>query len=207
MPVLDDFSAAMSGARFAADLERIGSPVTRADLEKFRARIREPLSVKNWRRTLYNTPPLDARLPLLMISRCSTFACRQGGQASSPCTAWSRPPRRLSWCAIASLPSPTDRRQSSHFLAAEFLDFRGWQKSTHRKFRPWPRSAARGRPGLMGARCRRLIVSFIIALLVWPLGACCRRRYAYAEPPARAFRADPKALNRLETRSASVPLT
>ena len=42
---LDDFYRGDVGREIAADLERIGSPVTRADLEKFEARIAEPLSV------------------------------------------------------------------------------------------------------------------------------------------------------------------
>ena len=41
---LDDFYRGDVGREIAADLERIGSPVTRADLEKYRARIAEPLT-------------------------------------------------------------------------------------------------------------------------------------------------------------------
>ena len=42
---LDDFYRGDVGREIAADLERIGSPVTRADLEKYRATVAEPLSV------------------------------------------------------------------------------------------------------------------------------------------------------------------
>ena len=54
---LDDFYRGDVGREIAADLERIGSPVTRADLEKYEASIAEPLSVPIGAGTLYNTPP------------------------------------------------------------------------------------------------------------------------------------------------------
>ena len=47
---LQDFYRGDVGREIAADLERIGSPVTRADLEKYEARIAEPLSVHDRRR-------------------------------------------------------------------------------------------------------------------------------------------------------------
>src|SRR5450756_1518998 len=54
---LDDFYRGDVGREIASDLERIGSPVTRADLEKFEARAVEPLSVATQGHTLYNLPP------------------------------------------------------------------------------------------------------------------------------------------------------
>ncbi len=64
---LDDFYRGDVGREIAADLERIGSPVTRADLEKFEARIAEPLSVPIQAGTLYNTPPPTQGLASLII--------------------------------------------------------------------------------------------------------------------------------------------
>ena len=63
----DDFYRGDVGREIAADLERIGSPVTRADLEKFEARIAEPLSVPIQAGTLYNTRPPTQGLASLMI--------------------------------------------------------------------------------------------------------------------------------------------
>ena len=54
---LEDFYRGDIGREIAADLERIGSPVTRADLETYRPVAREPLSLKLPGRTLYNSPP------------------------------------------------------------------------------------------------------------------------------------------------------
>src|SRR5206468_2792624 len=64
---LDDFYRGDVGREIAADLERIGSPVTRADIERFSARIAEPLSVTLETGTLYNTPPPTQGLASLMI--------------------------------------------------------------------------------------------------------------------------------------------
>src|SRR3954468_10698070 len=64
---LDDFYRGDVGREIAADLERIGSPVTRNDLEKFEAKIAEPLNVQIAAGTLYNTPPPTQGLASLII--------------------------------------------------------------------------------------------------------------------------------------------
>ncbi len=64
---MQDFYRGDVGREIAADLERIGSPVTRADLEKYEARIAEPMSVKVSGATLYNTPPPTQGLASLII--------------------------------------------------------------------------------------------------------------------------------------------
>ena len=64
---MQDFYRGDVGREIAADLERIGSPVTRADLEKYEARIAEPLSVKIAAGTLHNTAPPTQGLASLMI--------------------------------------------------------------------------------------------------------------------------------------------
>ena len=64
---LDDFYRGDVGREIAADLERIGSPVTRADLEKHRATVAEPLSVPLTAGTAYNTPRPTQGLASLII--------------------------------------------------------------------------------------------------------------------------------------------
>jgi len=64
---LDDFYRGDIAHEIAADLERIGSPVTREDLERFRARSREPLSMPLREGTLYNSPPPTQGLASLLI--------------------------------------------------------------------------------------------------------------------------------------------
>jgi gamma-glutamyltranspeptidase/glutathione hydrolase len=64
---LDDFYRGDVGREIAADLERIGAPVTRADLENYRAVLREPLALRLAGRTHYNTPPPTQGLAALII--------------------------------------------------------------------------------------------------------------------------------------------
>lgn len=64
---LDDFYRGDVGREVAADLDRIGSPVTRSDLEAFRAVAREPLSARLDGATVYNCPPPTQGLASLLI--------------------------------------------------------------------------------------------------------------------------------------------
>ena len=64
---LDDFYRGDIGREIAADLARIGSPVTRADLAGYRARWREPLSLRLNNATLYNTPAPTQGLASLIL--------------------------------------------------------------------------------------------------------------------------------------------
>ena len=64
---LDDFYRGDVGREIAADLERIGSPVTRADLARYEAAWREPLSLRVGKATLYNTPAPTQGLASLVL--------------------------------------------------------------------------------------------------------------------------------------------
>jgi len=64
---LDDFYRGDVAREIAADLERIGSPVTRSDLKAYTARVREPLSMSIDGATLYSTPPPTQGLSTLVI--------------------------------------------------------------------------------------------------------------------------------------------
>ncbi|MCC6947865.1 MAG: gamma-glutamyltransferase [Bradyrhizobiaceae bacterium] len=64
---LDDFYRGDIGREIAADLERIGSPVVRADLERYRAVRRTPLVLPDRGGILYNSPPPTPGLVSLLI--------------------------------------------------------------------------------------------------------------------------------------------
>jgi oxamate amidohydrolase len=64
---LDDFYRGDVAREIAGDLERIGSPVTRADLKAYRAHWRPPLSLRIHGATLYNTPPPTQGLASLIL--------------------------------------------------------------------------------------------------------------------------------------------
>ncbi|MBV8764323.1 MAG: gamma-glutamyltransferase family protein [Hyphomicrobiales bacterium] len=63
----EDFYRGDVGREVAADLARIGSAVTREDLEAYRASEREPLSVELKSAHLFNAPPPTQGLASLMI--------------------------------------------------------------------------------------------------------------------------------------------
>ena len=66
---LEDFYRGDVGREIAADLDRVGSPVTRADLERCRATVAEPLSVTLQAGTLYNTPlPTPGLVALIILA-------------------------------------------------------------------------------------------------------------------------------------------
>ena len=62
-----DFYRGDVAVEIAADLEAIGSPVTRDDLRRHEARLREPLSLKLDDGTLFNAPPPTQGLASLII--------------------------------------------------------------------------------------------------------------------------------------------
>jgi gamma-glutamyltranspeptidase/glutathione hydrolase len=64
---LGEFYRGDVGREIAADLERIGSPVTRSDLERYQAKVAEPLSLRLEAGTAYNTPPPTQGLASLII--------------------------------------------------------------------------------------------------------------------------------------------
>jgi len=64
---LADFYRGDVGREIAADLERIGSPIVRKDLETYRARVVQPLSVRLKSSTVYNLPPPSQGLASLLI--------------------------------------------------------------------------------------------------------------------------------------------
>jgi len=64
---LEDFYRGDAGREIAADLAAIGSPVTRDDLEAYRAVERAPLSVELARGRVYNSAPPTQGLASLMI--------------------------------------------------------------------------------------------------------------------------------------------
>lgn len=64
---LDDFYRGDVGHEIAADLERMGAPIARADLDRYRARSVAPLALKLPGLMVYNLPPPTQGLASLLI--------------------------------------------------------------------------------------------------------------------------------------------
>ncbi|MBF9234739.1 gamma-glutamyltransferase family protein [Microvirga alba] len=65
---LADFYRGDVGREIAADLERMESPILRRDLETYRARVVEPLSLRLKHSTIHHLPPPSQGLASLLIS-------------------------------------------------------------------------------------------------------------------------------------------
>jgi gamma-glutamyltranspeptidase/glutathione hydrolase len=196
---LEDFYRGDVGREIAADLERIGSPVTRADLEKYEAKIAEPLSVPIGAGTLYNTPPPTQGLASLMI--LALFDRLRVGQAES-------------FEHIHGLVEATKRAfrvrdhfvtdpdqidgNLNHFLAPKFLDAEV-EKIDRKRAARWPAPYGEGDTVWMGAAdASGLVVSYIQSLY-WEFGSGCvlPATGILMQNRGSSFSLDPKALNAL----------
>lgn len=197
---LQDFYRGDVGREIAADLERIGSPVTRADLEKYEAKIAEPLSVKVSGATLYNTPPPTQGLASLIILALFDRL---------------RVTERDSFAHIHGLIEATKRAfivrdrevtdpdkidgNLNRYLDAPFLD-NEVEKIDAGKAARWPSVETRGDTVWMGAADSSGLVVSYIQSIYWEFGSGCvlPATGVLMQNRGASFSLDPKALNALE---------
>jgi gamma-glutamyltranspeptidase len=170
---LGDFYRGDVGREIAADLERIGSPVSRADLEGYQAWIAEPLSTSIGADALYNTPPPTQGLAsLIILGLLSRLRVKEAegfdyihGLVESTKRAFRirdrfvTDPRRLTV-------------ELDRFLSPAFLDSEV-KKIDMRKAAPWPSTWSEGDTIWMGAAdASGLVVSYIQSIF-WEFGSGC----------------------------------
>ena len=196
---LADFYRGDVGREIAADLERIGSPVMRADLERFQATFAEPLSVKLRAGTLFNTPPPTQGLASLMILALFErlrVAEPDGFDYVHGIVEATKRAFRVRDRAVTDpsrLPGPLDR-----YLDAKFLDGEA-NKIDRKKAAPWPARAGDGDTIWMGAAdASGLVVSYIQSLY-WEFGSGCvlPKTGVLMQNRGASFSLDAKALNAL----------
>jgi oxamate amidohydrolase len=197
---LDDFYRGDVGREIASDLARIGSPVTRADLRRYEARWRPPLSLRLGKATLYNTqPPTQGIASLILlgvyerlgITSIDSFAHAHGLiEATKRAFAI-----RDSIC--------TDYDHSLHDLA-EFLTPAALDKQAasidRARAAPWPLAADNGDTIWMGAiDAQGRAVSYIQSVY-WEFGSGCvlPRTGVLMQNRGVSFSLDPGALNPLQ---------
>jgi len=170
---LDDFYRGDVGREIAADLERIGSPVTRADLERFTATIAEPLSVRLNIGTLYNTPPptqgLASLIILALFERLRVRDAESFDHIHGLIEATKRAfrVRDLAVTDPARLPHELDRYLDAEFLDAEVT------KIDRKRAAPWPAQAGDGDTVWMGAADSSGLAVSYIQSLYWEFGSAC----------------------------------
>ena len=197
---LDDFYCGDVGREIAADLDRIGSPVTRADLEKYRAVVTEPLSVMTQMGTLYNSPPPTQGLASLMI--LALFDRLRVAQADGfehihglvEATKRAFNVRDRVVTDPDKISGDLDRYLSPAFIDAEAA------KIDPRKAARWPAPYGEGDTVWMGAAdANGLVVSYIQSLY-WEFGSGCvlPATGILMQNRGASFSLDPKSLNALE---------
>ncbi|MGH6682363.1 MAG: gamma-glutamyltransferase family protein [Pseudolabrys sp.] len=196
---LADFYRGDVGREIAADLERIGSPVTRGDLEKFEAIVAAPLGVRIQAGTLYNSPPPTQGLASLMIlalfdrlrvTQAESFEHIHGLVEST---------KRAFRVRDRVITDP-DRiaLDLDQFLSPAFLDAEA-AKIDARKAARWPAPKGEGDTIWMGAADSSGLVVSYIQSLYWEFGSGCvlPATGILMQNRGASFSLDPKALNAL----------
>ena len=196
---LEDFYRGDVGREIAADLERIGSPVTRADLEKYEARIAEPLSVPIAAGTLYNTPPptqgLASLIILALFDRLRVTQAESFEHIHGLVEATKRAFRVRDRVVTDPDQIASDLNQ---YLTPAFLDAEA-EKIDAKKAARWPALGGEGDTVWMGAAdASGLVVSYIQSLY-WEFGSGCvlPATGVLMQNRGASFSLDPKALNAL----------
>ena len=194
---LDDFYRGDVGREIAADLERIGSPVTRADLEKYEARIAEPLSVQIGAGTLYNSPPPTQGLASLIIlalfdrlrvSKAESFE-HIHGLVEATKRAFRVRDRFVTDPDMITV-------DLNGFFTPAFLDAEA-DKIDAKKAARWPAPYREGDTIWMGAADHSGLVVSYIQSLYWEFGSGCvlPATGILMQNRGSSFSLDPKALN------------
>ncbi len=196
---LDDFYRGDVGREVAADLERIGSPVTRDDLRHYHAGIADPLSVSLNVGTLYNTPPPTQGLASLIILalyerlRVADAESFEFAHGLVECTKRAFRVRDRIVTDPRRVPQPP-----SQFLDPKFLHIEV-QKIDRRKAARWPAPSGEGDTIWMGsADSSGLAVSYIQSLY-WEFGSGCvlPKTGVLMQNRGSSFSLDRKSLNYL----------
>jgi oxamate amidohydrolase len=169
----DDFYRGDVGREIAADLEKIGSPVTRKDLEGQRATMVEPLRVNLTSGVLYNTPAptqglasliIPALFERLHVTNAETFD-HVHGLVEATKRAFTIRGRTIT--DPSRVPGRLGEYLSPRFLDAEALSI------SKVKAAPWPEPKSKGDTVWLGAaEASGLVVSYIQSLY-WEFGSGC----------------------------------
>ena len=197
---LDDFYRGDVGREIATDLERIGSPVTRGDLESYQALVAEPLSVPLQVGTLYNSPPptqgLASLIILALFERLRVTEAESFDHIHGLVEATKRAFRVRDRVVTdpQRMTEPPARYLEKSFLDAEAATI------DRRKAAPWPAPRGGGDTIWMGAADSSGLVVSYIQSLYWEFGSACvlPRTGVLMQNRGASFSLEKGALNRLE---------
>jgi len=170
---LDDFYRGDVGREIGADLERIGSPVTRHDLSRYRASFAEPLRIELASGTVYNTDAPTQGVVSLMIlalfARLKVTAAEGFDHIHGLVEATKRALRMRDRVVTDPnyLAHALDRCLEERFIAGEAM------KIDRNKAARWPLAAGVGDTVWMGAADTSGLVVSYIQSLYWEFGSGC----------------------------------
>jgi gamma-glutamyltranspeptidase/glutathione hydrolase len=168
---LDDYYRGDVAREIAGDLDRVGSPVTRGDLERCRASPAEPLSVALEAGTVFNTPPPTQGLASLIILALFERLRAPDGESFDHLHGLIEATKRAFAVRDRVVTDP-DRIQQpvERYLDAGFLDGEA-RRIDRRKAAHWPLPYGEGDTVWMGAAdASGLVVSYIQSLY-WEFGS------------------------------------
>ena len=197
---LDDFYRGDVGREIAGDLDRAGCPLTRADLERCRATLAEPLSVALDAGTVLNTPPPTQGLASLIILALFDRLGVKEGESFDHIHGLVEATKRAFRVRDRVIADPDRAAHRGRALSrAGFLDAEA-RKIDRRKAAPWPAPPGEGDTVWMGAAdASGLVVSYIQSLY-WEFGSgvVLPRTGVLMQNRGASFSLDPGALNALE---------
>jgi len=170
---LDDFYRGDVGREIAADLERIGSPVTRHDLSRYHAYLAEPLRVDLASGTIYNTDaPTQGVVSLMILALFARLGVTEaeGFDHIHGLVEATKRALRVRDRVVTDpnyLAHPLDRCLEEPFIAGEAM------KIDRNKAARWPLAAGAGDTIWMGAADSSGLVVSYIQSLYWEFGSGC----------------------------------
>ncbi|HEX2653639.1 MAG TPA: gamma-glutamyltransferase [Xanthobacteraceae bacterium] len=197
---LDDFYRGDVGHEIAADLEAIGSPVTRADLETYRGLVCEPLSVSLQSGTLFNAPPPTQGLASLIILGLFDRLRVKEAEGFDHIHGIVEATKRAFRVRDRYVTDP-DRlaHEPERYLTPEFLNVEA-QKIDRKRAAPWPARKGDGDTIWMGAADSSGLVVSYIQSIYWEFGSGCvlPRTGVLMQNRGASFSLDKRAVNALE---------
>ena len=170
---LDDFYRGDVGREIAADLVRIGSPVTRDDLTRYHATLAEPLHVELPVGSVYNTDaPTQGVASLMILALFARLGVTQaeGFDHIHGLVEATKRALRVRDRVVTDpnyLAHALDRCLEPKFIAGEAM------KIDRRKAAPWPLALGAGDTVWMGAADTTGLVVSYIQSLYWEFGSGC----------------------------------
>ncbi|MXQ12801.1 gamma-glutamyltransferase family protein [Microvirga makkahensis] len=197
---LGDFYRGDVGREIAADLERIGSPITRKDLETFQARVVKPLSVELKHSTVYNMPPPSQGLATLLMLGLFHRLDVKHGETPEHHHGLIEAAKRAFAIRDKVVTDPRDlSADPASFLTPALLEREAAMIET-RRAAPYPPRPAEGDTVWMGCIDRDGLAVSYIQSVFWAFGSGCVLPSTGVHWHNRGFgfSLDPKSLKALE---------